>query len=122
MAKELYGVKVPSSLENDNERAKAYVAGFSLSKQGRVDRVPEDLKPICEEYAPDKSSLNKSGLFYPEITREESSFWAGYLTAKSSVRDKRRSSSRESKPIDFASRLGRSRRSLRNELEELSNE
>ena len=122
MKNELPGVALPQVLENDSERARAYVAGYLLHKVTKISKVPEELQSLCTQYAPDRKSLERSGWHYPEVNRIESRFWSGYLASESSSRDKRRSESKETAPRDLTAELGTSRKSLENEIDDLSDE
>jgi hypothetical protein len=118
--KMIHGIQIPQSLINQDKRAIAYIAGYVFSRKNKkIDKVPNDLKEICSKYGKD---ISHSNLEYPAISREESSFWAGYLTEQSDSRDRTRSDSKESNARDLGDSMGdlrSGRRSLRKELEDL---
>ncbi len=93
MTKEISGVKIPKSIELDEERANAYAAGYVFHRVGgNAEKMPDNLKLIGVEYRGD--SL-RSSLLFPEVSKAESSFWAGDLISASDGRDRTRSGSRE---------------------------
>lgn len=122
MTIELQGVEIPIILEKDVERARAYAAGYLLYQRRKIDRVPEELQSLCNQYAPDRKSLERSGLHYPNVSRIESSFWSGYLTSASASRDRRRSNSKEATPRDLTTELKNSRTYLDKDFNELFGE
>ncbi len=120
----LYEVEIPPSLAEQPERSKAYAAGFLLFKRDRVIKnLPKALRPICKRYGGvSDSDLNRASLHYPEVTLQESSYWAGYLTAEGSSRDKTRSgatSRQDPDTLEQINQLRKGRRSLDRELSDL---
>ncbi|MEK6927232.1 MAG: hypothetical protein AABX11_02265 [Nanoarchaeota archaeon] len=121
--KSLYGIEVPQSLRENVERATAYVAGTVLArKSDRIEKVPAGLQEVCKRYASNfTKDVERSGLMVPEVTPVESSFWAGYLTGASSLRDKERSGAYERHIPDAVDMMNQYRftRNLEKELAEM---
>lgn len=137
MKSELFGVELPLSLRGEDQqtraRAMAFAAGYLLYVRGnQIAKVPKALQPLCSDYKQrEEASLNAEGditsfvdrttLLYPDVTREESSFWAGYLSGESSLRDRVRSASLERHTPDSVDSMStfRGDRNLAKELWEM---
>ena len=118
----LHEVEIPLPLSTQPERSKAYAAGFLLFKMGRnIKNLPKALRPICKRYGGvSDSDLKRASLHYPEVTPQESSYWAGYLTAESSSRDKTRSGATSRQDPDVLEQMGQLRKGRRSLARDLS--
>ena len=109
----LHGVDIPQSLVSDTGRSMAYAAGWLMRRMGGPKFLPIELRHIGATY---RSDISRCSLYPPEITREESSFWAGYLASAANMRSRKRSRSNDNGIYDCGVRV----RNLASDLQSVS--